>query len=381
MGWAVYYTISEGEAAIVRCVGDGSPLALPEAIEGCPVTSLGPDCFGAGAGASDGLRLVDAAQEAPPAPERTPGNLTRLSLPDGVRTIGARAFARCGQLARLTLPRSLTSLGARAFEQCGVLEHIELPDGVTELEEYVFSQCRKLVRVRLPARLARLERQAFYNCVALEALDLPDTVTFVGSGLFMNCRSLARLSLPLGINLSVLLSDLSNDLDLTVRYPDGAARFFLPGFSYEYEDIIGPRIWRTITHGSGYLYRECFSSRDVDFELYESYFDLAQKQDEPAVAARIAWYRLRWPYHLAPRAREVYLGYLRAHSLSVLELLLGEDDLEGLDTLLALAPPAPEAREEMLLRAERSGNVRFAARLLEGGQARQDSWADKTFDL
>ncbi len=381
MGWAVYYTISEGEAAVVRCVGDGSPLALPETVGGCPVTSLGPDCFAAGAGASDGLRLVDAAREPPPAPVRAPGNLSRLSLPEGVRTIGDRAFARCGQLARLRLPRALTSLGPRAFEQCGALEHIELPDGVTELAEYTFSQCRKLRRVTLPARLERLERQAFYNCTALEALDLPDTVTFVGSGLFMNCRSLARLSLPIGINLSVLLSDLSNDLDLTVRYPDGAARFFLPGFSYEYEDIIGPRIWRTITYGSGYLYRECFSSRDVDFDLYESYFDLAQKQDEAATAARIAWYRLRWPYHLAPRPREVYLAYLRAHSLPVLDLLLEEDDLAGLETLLALAPPAPEVRGEMLLRAERAGSVRFAARLLEGGDLPRAGGADKSFDL
>ena len=48
MGWAIYYHIQNGEAAILRCVGDDAPLVLRETIEGCPVTAIGPDCFGAG---------------------------------------------------------------------------------------------------------------------------------------------------------------------------------------------------------------------------------------------------------------------------------------------------------------------------------------------
>ena len=50
MGWAIYDTVSEETASILRCVGDGSPLVLPECIENRPVTALGPDCFGAGPG-------------------------------------------------------------------------------------------------------------------------------------------------------------------------------------------------------------------------------------------------------------------------------------------------------------------------------------------
>lgn len=377
MGWAIYYAISEGNAAILRCVGDGSPLVLPGTIEGCPVTALGPDCFGGGNG--DGEDRLIPAEEALPPVSREDSRLSRIVLPDTITAFGDRAFARCRSLPRLTLPRGLRTMGLRCFDQCGSLEHIELPEGITGLPDYAFSQCRRLERVTLPPRLATLGHHAFYNCVALRELELPRTVTFVGGGLFMNCKNLSRLTLPIGVNISVLLSDLSNDLDLTVYYPDGLARFFLPGFSYEYEDINAPRMWRTITYGSGQLYRECFSSRDIDFALYESYFDLACKQDSAAIATRIAWYRLRWPYGLG-HGREVYLAYVTEHCGELMKFLLETDDLEGLEVLLERTELDSDRLAALTEQAERAGKVRFVSRLLEA-RCGLGGGADKEFEL
>lgn len=379
MGWAVYYQITGGEAVILRCVGDGAPLTLPGQIEGRPVTALGPDCFGSGGGERLDQRIAVSSPDELPPVSRTDGTLCRITLPDTITAIGDRAFARCRALRRLTLPPALTHLGTRVFDQCGNLEHIELPGGVTKLPDYAFSQCRKLARVTLPPRLTSLGSHAFYNCLALEALELPDTVTFVGSGLFMNCKRLSRLVLPIGVNISVLLSDLSNDLDLTVRYPDGAARFFLPSFSYEYEDINAPRMWRTITYGSGQLYRECFSSRDVDFSLYESYFDLAQKEETAAVTTRIAWYRLRWPYGLG-HGKALYLAHVAAHATELLALLLAQDDLEGLEVMLDLLALNAGQLDALCAQAERAGNVRFVSRLLEARMG-LGGGAEKEFEL
>lgn len=379
MPWAIYYRIEQEEAVILRCQGDESPLVLPERIDGCPVTALGPDCFGAGpapAGAQGGLFSV--AENPLPPVSREGGTLTRITLPDTIRTVGERAFARCRGLKRLTLPRDLTQLGVRAFDQCGGLEHAELPQGVTQLPDYLFAQCRALKRVTLPQGLTWVGNHAFYNCMELEELELPRTVEFVGGGVFMNCKKLARLVLPIGVNLSVLLSDLSNDLDLTVCYPDGIARFFLPGFSYEYEDINAPRMWRTITYGSGQLYRECFSSRDIDFDLYESYFDLAQKQDSVDTTVRIAWYRLRWPRGLG-HGRQRYLDHVTAHTKELMSFLLGQEDLEGLEWMLEHLDLDAAARAALLRQAERGENVRFVSRLLEAGTG--DGGADKEFDL
>ncbi|MBR1845976.1 MAG: hypothetical protein IJ792_05185, partial [Oscillospiraceae bacterium] len=177
----------------------------------------------------------------------------------------------------------------------------------------------------------------------------------------------------------VLLSDLSNDLNLTVRCPDGVARFFLPGFSYEYEDINAPRMWRTITYGSGQLYRECFSSRDIDFDLYESYFDLALKQDDVKDTVRIAWYRLRWPYELK-KGRDVYLSHVTGHCDELLRFLMEQEDEEGLEVMFSLLSLTPEQLDRLSALASRLGKVRFVSRILQA-RIGLGGGADKEFDL
>lgn len=373
MGWAIYYQIEQQQAVILRCIGDGSPLTLPESIQGCPVTALGPNCFAPGEDAAPGL--YDAGQTPPPAPLTGAGNLRRVTLPGTLAELGQRAFAGCRELKRLNLPDGLRRMGSRCFEGCG-LEHLELPPSLEALPDYAFAQCRSLVRITLPEGLAQLGRHGFYNCRALTSLTLPDTVTIIGEGLFMNCAALRQLSAPLGVNLSVLLADLQNALELTVRCGDGIARFFLPGFSYEYESITAPRVWRTITYGAGQLYRECFSSRDIDFDLYESYFDTALLQDDVADTVRIALCRLRWPYRLG-RGRKRYLDHLCAHLDTALNLLMDTDDLEGLKALLDLSAPERSALDALIALARRRNKLFFVSRLMDarmgaGGGAEKD---------
>lgn len=376
MGWAIYYTIEKGQAAVVRCVGDASPLTLPAQIGGCPVTALGADCFAAG-NSPQGPGLWSAAGRPLPPVLSGPGTLCRVTLPDTLVRIGERAFARCAGLKRLTLPPGLAVLGRRAFEGCG-LEHLVLPESLTALPDYAFANCRSLTRLTLPEGLATVGGHAFYNCRALEELALPEGTVCTGESLLQNCAALARLTAPLGANLGVLLSDLQNPLTLTVPLPDGVARFFLPGFSYEYESITAPRVWRTITYGAGQLYRECFSSRDIDFDLYEAHFPTALLQDDVKDTVRIALCRLRWPYRLSARGREQYAAHIRSHWDTVLDLLLAKQDLAGLTSLLELVPPDPADLDRLTARAREANQVLFVSRLMEAGMGRKRR---KTFDL
>ena len=374
MGWAIFYEIAQQQAQILRCVGDGSPLTLPETIDGCPVTAIGPRCFAPGTAEGEGR--FDARKTPPPPALPGAGNLRRIALPGTLTALGERAFAGCRDLKRLELPPGLTVMGVRCFEGCG-LEHMDLPTELKALPDYAFAQCRALVRLTLPEGLESLGRCGFYNCKALQGLTLPDSVTFTGESLFMNCGALARLSVPMGVNLSVLLSDLPNALELTVRCGDGDARFFLPRFSYEYESVTAPRVWRTITYGAGQLYRECFSSRDIDFDLYEGYFETALLQDEVADTVRIALCRLRWPYRLG-RGRGRYLDHLARHWDTALDLLMDGDDLEGLEDLLGLVPPAPDTLDRLTARARERNKVFFVSRLMD---ARAGAGDEKCFDL
>ncbi|MGN0186418.1 MAG: leucine-rich repeat protein, partial [Paludibacteraceae bacterium] len=52
-----------------------------------------------------------------------------LVIPDGITSIGAWSFENCSGLTSITLPSSVTSIGEKAFEECNALETIFVPAG------------------------------------------------------------------------------------------------------------------------------------------------------------------------------------------------------------------------------------------------------------
>ena len=57
--------------------------------------------------------------------------LQTVSLPVGLRRIGAYAFGGCGRLHSLTVPLTVTELDENAFANCVSLERLSLPPGMT----------------------------------------------------------------------------------------------------------------------------------------------------------------------------------------------------------------------------------------------------------
>lgn len=384
MSWNLYYRIVNGEAELLRCLGTGSALTLPDRIEGCPVTALGSRCFAAPLSWEEDGReeLHLCPQEPPAAAARYNDTLKRLHLPEGLRRLGNRCFAGCRALPRLELPPSVETLGEHVFDGCGALTHLELPDGIEALPAHTFAECRRLERVRLPARVKALGRCCFYNCTRLKELDLPDSVETIGDRMLMNCFALERLSFPMGLNAGALLDEIEGVIRVTARDGEGSVTMVLPEYSYEYDELIPARQFRAVTHGSGGLYRGCFSDRDIDFPLYDTYFYECKRDDPPELAAEVALDRLRWPRGLRPGPEAAYWDYLLQNPRTVAKLLLGQDDLEGLAFLLSSGRLETEGRNVLLEEAQKAGNVRFVSRLLEAvGSAAAPFGADKSFDL
>lgn len=123
---------------------------------------------------------------------RFPGNASSAVIPEGVRSIGAGAFALC-KMTSLTLPNSLETIGASAFNSCHGLKRIVLPEGVREIGDRAFSNCSPLERVDLPSSLQRIGDYVFSDNPDLRAVTLPGNLESMGECDFTNGQAVYYL--------------------------------------------------------------------------------------------------------------------------------------------------------------------------------------------
>lgn len=127
---------------------------------------------------------------------RIHSNITDITLPNSLISIGRRAFSGCVYLTNIIIPDGVTSIGSRAFEGCRSLESVLLPNSVTQIDSFAFSDCKSLKNVRLPDNLKELDGNVFSGCSSLEEIIIPNGMTNIGDEAFNNCISLTNVILP-----------------------------------------------------------------------------------------------------------------------------------------------------------------------------------------
>lgn len=149
--------------------------------------------------------------------------LTRITLPDGVVSIGNYAFNGCTKLTSMEIPDSVTSIGNFAFLDCtdltginvdigntaycsenGVLYNKEkteimrfpckkadasftIPSGVTSIANGAFNNCGGLTSITIPNGVKSIGEEAFSICYGLTSVTIPDGVTSIGKSAFYHC--------------------------------------------------------------------------------------------------------------------------------------------------------------------------------------------------
>lgn len=122
--------------------------------------------------------------------------LTNITFPDSLTTVGGAAFAYSYLLAGITLPPHLTTLGSGAFNDCTRLASITIPDGPGYIGEQTFSYCICLTNVVIPSTITNIGNNAFEECENLGSVTIPDGVTSIGSQAFFDCVSLRSVTIP-----------------------------------------------------------------------------------------------------------------------------------------------------------------------------------------
>ena len=124
-----------------------------------------------------------------------------LKFDGDVTLIGSKTFYNCNELTSITIPSNVISIGYRAFFQCENLEIVTLQSSssLISIGKEAFYNCSGLTSIDLSkcTSLTSIGDKAFYYCESLTSITIPTSVIKIGSYAFLGC-SLSSLTFEVG---------------------------------------------------------------------------------------------------------------------------------------------------------------------------------------
>jgi hypothetical protein len=166
------FTTNKGTITITGYTGPGGTVIIPEAMNGLPVTTIGPEAF------------YQCWQ------------MISVTIPDSVTNISDGAFEYCKSLYSVTIPNSVTSIGGDAFAACLGLISLTIGTNVNTIGIAAFEDCSNLIDVTIPNSVTNIRYEAFDSCTSLRSVTLPDSITTINANTFNSCSSLTNVTIP-----------------------------------------------------------------------------------------------------------------------------------------------------------------------------------------
>lgn len=101
--------------------------------------------------------------------------LERISIPEGITTIGDGSFSNCYSLIKLTIPKSVTDVAGEPYYGCDNLTTAG-PTGSGCMIEYGW--------------IDSIPPYAFHGCKGLASITIPYSITRIGTSAFTSCNNL-----------------------------------------------------------------------------------------------------------------------------------------------------------------------------------------------
>jgi len=120
-------------------------------------------------------------------------NLSSVTIPGTVGTIGYSAFFSCPNLTNATLSNGVTNMLAGAFGECYSLSSMTFPCSLTSIGEFAFDLDTNLSSIAIPNGEANIAYAAFWHCTSLSSVMIPATVVSIGDEAFFGCTNISAI--------------------------------------------------------------------------------------------------------------------------------------------------------------------------------------------
>ena len=127
------------------------------------------------------------------------GDITAITVKNGVTSIGGHAFCSCKAVPSIEIPESVTSIGAYAFYWCTSLTSVTIPGSVASIGYEAFGDCYSLISVTISEGVESIGVAAFDGCDSLTSVAIPGSVTSIGGWVFVYCDALASVTISEGV--------------------------------------------------------------------------------------------------------------------------------------------------------------------------------------
>ena len=188
--------------------------------------------------------------------------LETIIIPEGVTSIGYRAFYTCDGLTSVIIPESVTSIGDSAFSVCRSLTSVNIPDSVTSIGNRAFYNCHSLTSVNIPDGVTSIGDYAFEGCDGLTSVAIPDSVTTIGDSAFSDCNGLA--SVTIGNSVTTIGNSAFSSCNILTSVTIGNSVTTIGDYAFRYcDDLASVTIPDSVTSIGRYAFADCTSLTSV----------------------------------------------------------------------------------------------------------------------
>lgn len=311
-----YQFVTEDTIEIMGYNGTETDLVIPSQINGYTVVGIGDlDLLGDDTDTVESVVVPDTVKYIEtfayyPNTAYYVSSLTKVTLPEGLETIGDNAFASAPGLSEINLPSTLKSIGERAFMNCNI-DNFTIPAGVEYIGANAFNETYMAVRkanevrarggdpfiviggelvkyagddtvvtvpdgvrgiatdafspyggdvtsITLPDSVEYIAEEGFSDLSALATVNFGSGLKEIGDAAFSGCDSLNNVVLPEGLkkigdNAFARCSSLDS-----ISFP-GTLETLYPG------SLRGTPYWENLPGGENYLGSVfCFKETELD---------------------------------------------------------------------------------------------------------------------